>query len=75
MHPDADPSYGQTATLEAREEPQRTRINMSQTAKGLWQIEVTAEYRDTDTSANELERAIQRCKEIAERNGLPLAGS
>ena len=53
----------------------RTKINMSQSAKGFYQIEVTAEYGDTETSAAELEKAIVRAKEIAERNQLPIAGS
>lgn len=54
---------------------ERTKMKLSQSAKGVYQIEVTAEYGDTERSAEELERAVQRMKEIAERNGLTLAGS
>ena len=53
--------------------PGRTRINMSQSAKGVWQIEVTAEYSTPEESAKNLADTIDRARKVAEEKGLPLA--
>lgn len=50
----------------------RTRINMSQTAKGLWQIDVTAEYDTPEQTASALSDAIERARGVAEEKGLQL---
>ena len=50
----------------------RTRINLSQTAKGLIQFEVTVEYPTPEESAEKLGRAIDRVREVAKAKGLRL---
>lgn len=48
----------------------RTRMNMSQNAKGTWQLDVTAEYSTPEETAVQLEKAILAAKQVAERNNL-----
>jgi hypothetical protein len=48
----------------------RTRMNLSQTAKGLVQYEITAEYETPEESAEQLAKAIDLVKGVIESKGL-----
>ena len=50
----------------------RTRMNLSQTAKGLYQIEVTAEYETPELTAENLAKAIDLAKQVCAEKGLPM---
>ncbi len=50
----------------------RTRMNMSQTAKGTWQLDVTAEYPTPEETAENLGKAIDAARKVAESKGLTL---
>jgi hypothetical protein len=47
-------------------------MNLSQGAKGTWQIDVTAEYETPELTAIHLSRAIDQVKKIVEEKKLPL---
>lgn len=53
----------------------RTRMNLSQTAKGLVQFEVTAEYETPEESAEQLAKAIDLLKGVIESKGLKTVDS
>jgi len=48
----------------------RVRMNLSQTAKGLWQIDCTAECETVAESEQELNAAIKAAKRIIAANDL-----
>lgn len=50
----------------------RCRMNMSQTAKGTWQIDVTAEYATVEETALNLGKALDAAQEVAKSRGIPL---
>lgn len=50
----------------------RVRINMKQSAKGQWQLDVTSEFPTVAESVTNLELAINQAKDMALRNGLPM---
>ena len=50
----------------------RTRMNLSQGAKGTWQIDVTAEYPTPEETAKQLAIAIDAVKQVAADKQLPL---
>ncbi len=56
------------------EESKRCRISMKQSAKGVFQIEVTAEYDTPEESAKQLDKALQEAYRVANERGLQLAG-
>lgn len=64
---------------EASESNTRTRIKLSQTAKGLVQYEITAEYDTPEKSIEMLGKAIDQVKALIKEKGLlpvdPLASS
>ena len=51
----------------------RTRINMSQSAKGTWQMDITSEYATPEESAANMAKAIDEARKVAENKGLALA--
>ena len=51
---------------------QRCRMHFSQTAKGLWQIDVTAEYDTPELSAEAAAKALDEAKRVAREKGLVL---
>jgi hypothetical protein len=51
----------------------RVRINVSQTAKGLHQIEVTSEFPTVDEARDNLSRALDETRAMLVAKGLPLA--
>ena len=48
----------------------RVRINLSQTAKGLWQVDATAEYPTVDEARDNLSRAIDEARGLLKAKGL-----
>ena len=50
----------------------RTRMNLSQTAKGTWQAEVTSEYSTPEESAANLAKALDQVRDVAQQKGLQL---
>lgn len=56
--------------MEKTESNTRTRIKLSQTAKGLVQYEVSAEYDTPEKSAEELSKAIDLIKNLIAEKGL-----
>lgn len=51
---------------------QRCRMHFSQTSKGLWQIDVTAEYDTPEQSADQAAKAIDEARRVADEKGLVL---
>ncbi len=49
---------------------QRVRINLSQTAKGLVQFDITAEFPSVDESIENLSEALDKVKMLIESKGL-----
>lgn len=47
-------------------------MNMSQTAKGTWQLDVTAEYPTPEETAENLGKAIDAARKVAESKELTL---
>ncbi len=45
-------------------------MNMSQTAKGTWQLDVTAEYATVEETAENLGKALDEARKVAEARGL-----
>ena len=56
------------------ESNKRCRISMKQSAKGVFQVEVTAEYDTPEESAEQLDKALQEAYRVAAERGLQLAG-
>jgi hypothetical protein len=52
----------------------RVRINLSETAKGLWQMECTAEFETGSECEAELDRAIKAAKRVMVANNLKEVG-
>ncbi len=52
----------------------RVRINLSETAKGFWQIDCTAEFETVAECEKELDAAIKAAKKVMTDNGLKEAG-
>lgn len=48
----------------------RVRINLSQTAKGLWQMDATAEFETVAECEKELDEAIKAAKRVMNTNAL-----
>ncbi len=48
----------------------RTRINLSQTAKGLIQFDITCECDSVDKSTEEMERAVNQTRALIKKLGL-----
>lgn len=53
----------------------RVRMNVSLTAKGLAQWDVTAEYADVETAKENLSKAIDAIREVLAEKKIPEAGS
>jgi len=53
----------------------RTRMNVSTTAKGLVQWEVTAEYESPEEAAKALSEAIDKVREVIKGKGLTEASA
>ena len=53
----------------------RTRMNVSLTAKGLAQWDVTAEYDTPEETAAQLGKAIDLCREVIKNKGLSEVGA
>lgn len=51
----------------------RVRINLSQSAKGLVQFDITAEYQTPEAAAVALGQAIDQARAICAEKGLKLA--
>jgi hypothetical protein len=53
----------------------RVRINLTESAKGLWQIDATAEFETVDEAATALSEAIDKAREILKQKGLQEASA
>ena len=53
----------------------RVRMNISLTAKGLAQFDITAEFENADKSAEELDKAIKKVREVLKANNIKEVGS
>ena len=52
----------------------RVRINLSQSAKGLWQMDCTAEFETVAECEKELDAAIKAARRVIAANNLKEAG-
>jgi hypothetical protein len=52
----------------------RVRINLSETAKGLWQIDCTAEFENVAESEKQLDAAVKAAKRVMAANNLKEVG-
>ena len=52
----------------------RVRMNLSENAKGFWQLDVTVEFESVAESEKELDAAIKAAKRVMAANGLKEAG-
>lgn len=50
--------------------PERYRLNLSQTAKGLWQIDTTIETDSIEKTCSQMNVFIKEIKKIMEENNL-----
>lgn len=57
------------------ESVKRTRMNISLTAKGAAQWDITAEYSTPEESAGYLSEAVDRVRQIIKEKGLAEAGA
>jgi Cys-tRNA synthase (O-phospho-L-seryl-tRNA:Cys-tRNA synthase) len=53
---------------------QRIRINLSQTAKGLVQIDVTAEFPTIEETEKKLDEAVKAARRVMAANNMKEAG-
>ena len=60
--------------MEEQRTNRRVRINLSQTAKGLVQIDCTAEFECAEQCAAELDAAVKAARRVIAANGLKEAG-
>jgi hypothetical protein len=60
--------------MEEQKTNKRVRINLSQTAKGLCQIDCTAEFEDAAQCEKELDAAIKAARRVIAANGLKEVG-
>jgi hypothetical protein len=56
--------------MEQRTEARRVRINLSQSAKGLFQIDATAEFETVAECEKALDEAVRAARRVIEGNGL-----
>jgi hypothetical protein len=56
----------------AEQQSARTRMNLSQTAKGLVQFDITAEYSTPEETVTQLGKALDLLKTLAQEKGLKL---
>ena len=56
--------------MEVQKTTKRVRINLSETAKGLWQIDCSAEFETVAECEKELDAAIKAAKRIMAANNL-----
>jgi len=63
---------GATAILEAKSET-RVRMNLSQSAKGFFQLDITAEFPTAGEAAAALSDAIDKARAVCEAKGLKMA--
>jgi hypothetical protein len=56
--------------MEMSKTNRRVRMNLSQTAKGLWQMECTAEFETAAECEKELDAAIKSARNVMAANGL-----
>ena len=56
--------------MEKEKITKRVRINLSQTAKGLVQFDVTAEFETVAECEQELDAAIKAARRVMDANGL-----
>lgn len=61
--------------MEQQQTNTRVRMKLSETAKGLIQWEVTAEFDSVEQSAEELSKAIKAVKQVIKDNGLTEVGT
>lgn len=54
-------------------EQERVRMNLSQSAKGSFQIDVTVESGSVERSRELLEEAVKQCRKVVLDNGFTLA--
>lgn len=53
----------------------RTRINISLSAKGMGQYDITTEYDSPEKSVEEMSKAIDMVRSLLKEKGIPEAGS
>jgi hypothetical protein len=56
--------------MEQQKTTKRVRINLSQTAKGLWQMDATAEFETVAECEKQLDEAIKAAKRVMAANDL-----
>jgi hypothetical protein len=60
--------------MEEQKTNKRVRMNLSQTAKGLWQTDCTAEFETVAECEKELDAAIKAARRVMAANNLKEAG-
>ena len=60
---------------EQHETNTRTRINISLSAKGMGQYDITTEYDTPEKSVEEMSKAIDMVRNLLKEKGIPEAGS
>jgi hypothetical protein len=60
--------------MEEQKTNRRVRMNLSETAKGLWQMECTAEFETAAECEKELDAAIKVARRVMSANNLKEAG-
>jgi hypothetical protein len=60
--------------MEEQKTSRRVRINLSQTAKGLWQTECTVEFETVAECEKELDAAVKAARNVMTNNGLKEVG-
>jgi hypothetical protein len=60
--------------MEEQKTSKRVRMNLSQTAKGLWQMECTAEFETVTECEKELNAAIKAARQVMTANNLKEVG-
>jgi hypothetical protein len=60
--------------MEEQKTSKRVRMNLSQSAKGLFQIDATAEFETVEDCKAQLDKAIKAVREIIADNNLKEAG-
>ena len=56
--------------MEEKKTTKRVRITLSETAKGLWQMDCTAEFETVAECEKELDAAIKAAKRVMAANNL-----
>jgi hypothetical protein len=60
--------------MEEQKTNKRVRMNLSETAKGLWQMECTAEFETVAECEKELDVAIKAARRVMAANNLKEVG-